>query len=174
MDLKKSLDLALNLQEGDKNPLPKWLWRVESLPPFGDVTLDAGEYILQCALPFPQFDTGNQIAVAGTTLTFPGKMQINSFNLLVHEDNKARALKYALTWMSKIRNFTSGGYYPPKSYKKSLKVNLFDNKGDILITATLTGVWPSVLQDWELVYNDDGFHQMSIQLEVDGSNFQIF
>lgn len=172
MSMKKTLELAKTLNEGDKSPLPKWLWKIEALPEFDGKTLEA-QYIHQCALPFPQFDTGSQIEVAGQTLTFPGRVQVNSFNMLIHEDNKVRAMQYILAWMNNIRNPVTGGYFLPSRYKKSLKVTLHDNKGEPIAHASLRGVWPSAIQDWELIYNDDGFHQISVQMEVDASYFEI-
>jgi len=172
MSMKKTLELAKSLNEGDKTPLPKWLWKVESMPAFDGVTLEP-EYIQQFGLPFPKFDTGNQIEVAGATLTFPGKIDVSSVTMLIHEDNKVRALKYIFQWMSNIRNPVTGGYFLPSRYKKGINVVLHDNKGDPLAKASLRGVWPSAIQDWELVYNDDGFHQVSVQLEVDASYLEI-
>lgn len=172
MSMRKTLELAKTLNTGDKTPLPKWLWRIESLPVFDGVGLEP-QYIHQCSLPFPKFDTGNQIEVAGATLTFPGKIQVDSFNMLIHEDNKVRALKYIMQWMGNIRNPVTGGYFLPTKYKKSLIVILHDNKGDPIAKASLRGVWPSAVQDWELVYNDDGFHQVSVQMEVDASYLEI-
>ena len=172
MTMKKTLELAKSLNTGDKTPLPKWLWKVETMPAFDGIGLDP-EYVHQFALPFQQFDTGNQLEMAGVTLTFPGKVQTNGVSMLIHEDNKVRALKYITQWQSNIRNPITGGYFLPTRYKKNINVILHDNKGDPLAKASLRGVWPSAIQDWELVYNDDGFHQLSVQLEVDAAYLEI-
>lgn len=140
MSSKLTLEYFEKMSSGDYEPHTTEKWLVREFPKFGSETLDSivGEAM---DLPFPMLQDKGK-SVASSQVFFPSGIQIQGFSIQLGVDQKLRAIRYIQAWQNAIRNPTTGGYYPAASYKRTLLVDLFDVKGNVIGTAKLENVWP--------------------------------
>lgn len=165
---KLTLEHFIQMSTGDYEPHTTEKWLVREFPTFNGVTLDptTAEAI---DLPFPVFsDIGK--SVASSQVFFPSGISISGFSVTMGVDQKLRALRYVNAWSANIRNPKTGGYKTPSNYKRTIVVDLYNVKGDVIGSSELKNIWPLGLQQMQL----DGEvrrNMISIQFMCDNQAF---
>lgn len=129
-----------SLLSGDREPLMQWKWYVEEFPEIGGRRLPP-PYAESVGLPLPSMSQ-NTREVAATTLHFPGSSSIDTFEMILYEDQSISSLSYIQDWQSLVQNPRTGGYRVPSIYWKNLQVKLLNNENGVAATALLRNVWP--------------------------------
>ena len=165
---KLTLEHFTQMSIGDYEPHTTEKWIVREFPTFNGVTLDS--VIAEAIdLPFPIFSDKSK-SVASSQIYFPAGVSVSGFSVSMGVDQKLRALKFIDAWRSNIRNPRTGGYKTPSNYKRTLTVDLYNVKGDVIGSADLKNVWPLGLQQMQL----DGEvrrNMISIQFMCDDHDF---
>lgn len=151
--------------QGDRGPLLTFKWIIDSFPEF-DIEPIPVHYCEEANLPFPQISE-KQKTVAATNIFFAGMSQINSFDVVLYEDQAARSMSYILNWQDNIQNPQTGGYYPAAYYKRDLKFHLLNTKNEIIFTGTVRNAFPLGIQNLALNYTSSDRQKLNVNFACD-------
>lgn len=161
-----SLDDVIQGTSGDRGPMMAQKWVIDEFPTIGNTEVIPAMYCEEANLPFPQISE-KQKAIAATNIFFPGASQIQSFDMVLYEDQAARSMSYILNWQANIQNPTSGGYYPAVYYKKDLKFMLLNTKNQVIFEATVRNCWPLGIQNLPLSYTNNDRQKLNVNFACD-------
>lgn len=136
------------------DPLLTFRWYAKSLP-FGM----KNEYMESIDLPFNNISISEGVHVGSRFDYYPGTHSISSFSASFYEDRLGTTLKWIEDWKSRVKDLkrggaTAGAYKLPADYKRTIEVVQMDNKGNPVITAKISGVWPADTSPMALNYSD--------------------
>lgn len=160
-----TLDELLNDTEpGLADPHTTDRWRIRKFPSFGSTRISE----VACEevdLPFPIFQEKSK-EVANTEIYFPGGTSISGFSCTFGLDQTAAIMKYVDAWSNTIQNPNTGGYRLPSAYKKNILVDLYNAKGEVIISAEIRNCWCMGMQNIQL--NGQAARTMiSVQFQCD-------
>lgn len=133
------------------DPLLSFKW-VSPLLPF-DLPTD---YLESIDVPFNNIKVGDSTYGGSGYTYFPGAHDAEGFNATFYMDSLGLSLKWIESWKNKVKDFDTGAYNMPSTYKQKWKVQLLDTKNDVVIEAEMSGVWPAVTSNFSLNYTDNG------------------
>ena len=112
-------------------------------------------YVESIELPFNNVGTDSVFAGSGYTI-FPTFHTIAGFTMNIYADSEGNAMKWIQSWKSRVKNFSSGVYYPPSNYKRDMVVQLLDTTGKPVVQHTLVRCWPESTSAINLEYTGGG------------------
>lgn len=140
-----TFDEISSFMTGDKEPWLTNRWRVKKLPEINGYT--PSELMVESIdLPFVQFDVRTK-HYGAWSMHFVGGSQIDGFTMTMYVDDKWRSIKYINDWFQTMQNGTTGGFYLPSVYMKKMEVDLFDTKGDLILTSRIDNIFPISMSD---------------------------
>lgn len=131
------------------DPLLTFRWVAKSLP-FGM----KNEYMESIDIPFNNISISEGVHVGSRFEYYPGTHSISSFSASFYEDRLGTTLKWIEDWKSRVKDLKTGAYKLPADYKRIIEVVQMDNKGNSVITAKISGVWPADTASMALNYSD--------------------
>ena len=147
-------------------PLMQMKWIVDAFPTFNGAETIQPHYCEEASLPFPQIAEKSK-TIAATNIFFPGGSQVQPFDMVLYEDQKARSMRYILNWQSKIQNPSTGGYYPASFYKRDLKFLLLNDQNEVILEGIARNAWPLGIQPLQLTYSSNDRHKLSLNVACD-------
>lgn len=158
-----------DVDQRSQSSLKKFAWRITNMPVIKGI--DGGSFkiplldIETISLPLPKQNV-TEAQVAATTLYFADKSQLDQFNMSIKLDSDASNLQYFIEWNKNIQNPYSGGFYLPTQYKRVVEAELYNGKGEIVLSAVLKGCWPSTIEELTLDASDDS-HKLNVSFSID-------
>ena len=136
---------------GDKEPWLSNRWRVTQLPKIGTIT--PSELMVESIdLPMVQFDVRTK-HYGARSMHVVGGSQIDGFTMSMYVDDQWRSVKYINDWFATMQNPNTGGFYLPGYYMKTIGVELYDTKGDVILRSKIDNVFPISMSEPSLSAN---------------------
>jgi hypothetical protein len=157
-----SFDLEALISRGEPALSFKWLVPEGGLP-FGM----KGNYVESISLPFPSFDVADPLFGGAAFYHYPGFMRLDSFSLVMYEDQQFSSTTWVTGWMYMIRDPKSGVYSLPSTYKKEIRAELVNDQNKVVTTIRLLGCWPTQVANLDLNYTDSSRLTLNITMSVD-------
>lgn len=157
-----ALSKLKEMHKGSREPLQSWKWYLKAFPKIGNLVLPTS-YCEELGLPFPQF-AQNSKEFASTTVTFPGAISIDGFEMVLYEDQAASSMGYVQAWQSMIQNPYTGGYRVPAFYWRDLEAVLMDTRNNDIATAIIKNAWPLGMSSIQL--NQAGAERVKISVQM--------
>lgn len=145
-----------------REPAYNFKWRCSKLPWDMDVT-----YVESVSLPFPTYDVADPLFGGATFFYYPGFVRLDSFSLMMYEDQDFSTTTWVTGWMYLIRNPVTGIYSLPKDYKREVHFELVNDKNEPTVVARLIGCWPSQVSNFDLNYTESGRLGLNITMSAD-------
>jgi hypothetical protein len=108
----------------------------------------------------------------GSFFHYPGFMRLDSFSLVMYEDQDFAATTWVTGWMYVIRNPKTGAYSLPSEYKKEIQVSLVNRENAPVLSVRLLGCWPTSVANLDLNYTDSSRLTLNITMSVDAVSFE--
>ena len=128
-----------------------WLsnrWRVVEMPTINNFRLSA-LVVETLNLPMLGYEARTK-HYGSSSMSFVGGQQIDGFSMTLLLDDGWNSVKYITDWFATMQNPNTGGFYLPSYYMKDIKVAIFNNKGEQIVTSTISNVWPLTIGAPEL------------------------
>lgn len=124
-------------------------------------------YVERVDLPFSNIQVREGIYNASSFTYFPGFHNISAFSMSFYEDKNATVLSWINQWKNKIKDFNTGLYKLPSTYKRDLKVHLLDQTGEDVMIVQLKGLFPAETSNLPLEYTSSNRITIEQQFSCD-------
>lgn len=134
--------------------------------------IECSARVKSVSIPTPAVETDKQISVNSYWYFAKGN-DINEITLEIFELEDGLTLEYFTKWQSQIMN-SDGTNNPPHFYKRNLKYVHMDTAHNEIIISTLSGFFPSSIQEIQADYESSEFTTYTITLTGDAISHEVF
>jgi hypothetical protein len=129
-------------------------------------------FVERIDIPFNNIQLREGVYNASSFTYYPGFHNVSGFGITFYEDDCATVTQWIEGWKNAIKDFSTGLYNLPVSYKHNLEVILIDAKGDPIVKATLEGIFPTETSNFSLEYSSSSRISVEQQFSCDNCKLE--
>jgi len=118
-------------------------------------------------IPFNNIGAAENLYGASGYTCYPSTHTIGSVTMTFYEDELATALAWIHKWKAAVKDFGTGVYNLPDTYKREMTVVLMNGRNVDVLKAKLIGLWPAATSSYSLKYSDAGRLVLTQEFMID-------
>jgi len=123
-------------------------------------------HVVSCSLPLPNVEP-IEVPHFNVTNKVAGKPTFDNVELVVRQTFQPNAIHQLWNWMRKVFDPETGQVGYAADYKRTGTLNQYDQKGVLIASWTLYGIWPSNVSGIDHNYDGAEPIQVTISMSVD-------
>jgi hypothetical protein len=129
-------------------------------------------FVERVDLPFNNIQLREGVYNASSFTYYPGFHNVSGFGITFYEDDCATVTQWVEGWKNAIKDFSTGLYNLPITYKHDLQVTLVDTFGNPIVKATLEGIFPTDTSNFSLEYSSSSRISVEQQFSCDNCKLE--